>query len=391
MRPATLLLLPSAMLLAASAPARNLPDPVGAALRSARSETQAAFAEQQRLEAAAEQARGEADRLRAERAAAAQAIVAAEAAISAADAEHRLVRARLASLNGALEQQQRPLSALVGGLVTMGRRPPLLALADSSSTDELVRVQLLLVSTLPAIRRRAAALSAQLGRAEALERRLAATRAGQVRTRAALQARQQAFALLESRAVRQAAAYGAGALAVGDVVLAAGEEAERLTGEAEAMRAGAAVARELAPLGPAVPRPTAPEPLARGLRYVLPAAAPVVRGFGSVSASGIRARGITLATRRGSAIAAPADGIVRFAGPFREYDGIVIIDHGGGWKSLIVNVGSEARPGARVKLGQALGRALGPIEVELALGGRRVSPALIAGSSRTLSNGGKIG
>ncbi|MFL6742170.1 MAG: hypothetical protein ACJ8FG_11290, partial [Sphingomicrobium sp.] len=57
-----------------------------------------------------------------------------------------------------------------------------------------------------------------------------------------------------------------------------------------------------------------------------------------------------------------------------------------GWMSLIVNVGSELKPGERVTIGQPLGRALGPIEVELSQNGRRVSPALIAGSSQTLSN-----
>ena len=30
-----------------------------------------------------------------------------------------------------------------------------------------------------------------------------------------------------------------------------------------------------------------------------------------------------------------------FSGPFRDYDGVLIIDHGGGWMSLIVNVASS--------------------------------------------------
>jgi hypothetical protein len=39
-----------------------------------------------------------------------------------------------------------------------------------------------------------------------------------------------------------------------------------------------------------------------------------------------------------------------------------------------------------VRLGQPLGRALGPLSVELSQNGRRMSPALIAGSSAPLSN-----
>jgi len=69
----------------------------------------------------------------------------------------------------------------------------------------------------------------------------------------------------------------------------------------------------------------------------------------------------------------------------------VIIDHGKGWMSLIVGVASPLKAGDRVTLGDTLGRALGPIEVELSQNGRRVSPALIAGSSQTLSNRGKAG
>jgi len=82
---------------------------------------------------------------------------------------------------------------------------------------------------------------------------------------------------------------------------------------------------------------------------------------------------------------------VRFSGPFRSHDGVVIIDHGKGWMSLIVGVASTLKPGDRVTLGDPLGRALGPIGVELSQNGRRVSPALIAGSSQTLSNAAEAG
>jgi septal ring factor EnvC (AmiA/AmiB activator) len=82
---------------------------------------------------------------------------------------------------------------------------------------------------------------------------------------------------------------------------------------------------------------------------------------------------------------------VRYAGPFRDYDGILIIDHGGGWMSLIVNVGSTLRQGDRVAIGQIIGRALGPLQVELSQNGRRISPALIAGSSQSLSKAPKGG
>jgi septal ring factor EnvC (AmiA/AmiB activator) len=117
----------------------------------------------------------------------------------------------------------------------------------------------------------------------------------------------------------------------------------------------------------------------------------VTQGVAAVSDSGVQARGLTLATNRGASVNAPAAGTVRFSGPFRGYDGVLIIDHGGGWLSLIVNVASPLHPGDRVQPGDPVGRALGPLEVELSQNGRQMSPALIAGSSASLSKGPKGG
>ena len=114
-------------------------------------------------------------------------------------------------------------------------------------------------------------------------------------------------------------------------------------------------------------------------------------GLFAVNQSGVRSRGVTLATGRGVRLTAPADGVVKFAGPFRDYDGILIIDHGGGWLSLIVNVASTLHAGDRLHLGDGIGQSLGPLQVELSQNGRRISPALIAGSSQNLSKAPKGG
>ena len=125
--------------------------------------------------------------------------------------------------------------------------------------------------------------------------------------------------------------------------------------------------------------------------YILPANVPVTTGLGSVSESGVSSRGLTLATPRGLPVVAPAAGIVRFSGPFRNFDGIVLIDHGNGWMSVLLNIVSPLKAGSRVRLGDPIGRSLGPLGVELSQNGRRVSPAIIAGSSQTLSKGSKRG
>jgi hypothetical protein len=57
--------------------------------------------------------------------------------------------------------------------------------------------------------------------------------------------------------------------------------------------------------------------------------------------------------------------------------------------SLVVNLSSPLKAGDTVRRGDPVGRALGPVEVELSHNGQRFSPALIAGSSQTLSKGMK--
>ena len=96
-----------------------------------------------------------------------------------------------------------------------------------------------------------------------------------------------------------------------------------------------------------------------------------------------------MAARRGETLVAPADGTILFAGPYRNQDGIIIIDHGNGWKSLILNATAAGKPGTKVRAGELLGHSLGPIGVELSRNGQHLSPALIAGSSATLSKSGK--
>jgi septal ring factor EnvC (AmiA/AmiB activator) len=176
------------------------------------------------------------------------------------------------------------------------------------------------------------------------------------------------------------------ALGAGDVALSRGEAGDQLSAEKQRSRSTARIAAEIAALEAPPARPFAGEgPAPAAIRYRLPVAAPVVEGFGAVSENGIRARGITLAARRGADLSAPADGTILFAGPYRSQDGIIILDHGDGWKSLILNASTELAKGAKVRAGDPLGRALGPVGVELSRNGQHLSPALIAGSSVPLS------
>jgi len=388
-RSAPLLLLP--LLAAASAPVQPAEVPLDRQLQQARSEQAAAEAEAAKLEQAAGRARGDLERLRAEQIASAQALEAAEARITAADMQVRLASAYVAAHRRQLAEQQRPVSSLLAGLAVMGRRPPLLAISDQGGPDELVKVRILLDTTLPVIRARTAQLSTQLSQGRRLEQAAAQARAEQIGSRQNLLERRAQFAFVERKAMELAAKTGSRALNAGDIAIAANEDVENLQGGEGRARVAASIAAQLASADAAPARPTAAEggrprpPFA----YDLPVAAPVTEGLASIDASGVRARGLTFASDRAASVSAPAAGTVRFSGPFRDYDGVLIIDHGGGWMSLIVNLSSDLKRGDRVELGQPVGRALGPLQVELSQYGRRISPAIIAGSSENLSKNPK--
>ena len=387
------LALPLLAAMASIGPAQSTGEGLEAGARRAMAEARAAEAQYQRLQKIAEGARDDLQRLRAQQAASAEAIAAAEARISAADANARLIASQLAQRRHRLQREQAPATALLGGLAVMAERPPLLAILDQGSTQEFVRVRLLLDSTLPVIRARTASLRAELDRGRQLQTAAEKARTELVASRNTLAERRRDFTRLEAEALKIANERGSEALGVGDVALARGEEAARLSSEAQRRSQARAIAANLARLPAPPARPGAPGGSVPGVPfpYVLPSGAPVIEGLGAVAPNGVRSRGLTLSSARGSSVAAPASGTIRFSGPFRSYDAVVIIEHPGGWMSLLLNVATALKPGEEVEIGQPFGRALGRIGVELSRNGRHVSPALIAGSSLSLSKSPKRG
>lgn len=375
---------------AASAPVAPDGPTIEMELERAKAETRAALKQQKKLEKAAADARDDVSRIRAEQLAAAQAIAVTESRISAADSAARLAVARLALQRQRLDREQAPLSALLAGLVLTSRRPPLALLADSDSAAELVKLRILIDSTAPLIRSITAALSAELEDRRRLEREALEARAEILEQREILAGKRAALAALEGKAEELARKRGIEALGAGDVALASSERLSAVEGTAQTARAASQSAARLASLGPAPIRGET-GPVRPQIAYRLPSDARVIDGLGAVSANGIRSRGVTFATRRGSPLVAPASGTILFSGPFGDYDGIIIIDHGSGWKSVLVNAGSKLRKGDRIAIGQPLGIALGQVEIQVNRDGRPVSAALIAGSSAMLSNDSKGG
>jgi murein hydrolase activator len=84
-------------------------------------------------------------------------------------------------------------------------------------------------------------------------------------------------------------------------------------------------------------KPAMPFETAKGsLR--LPAAGRRIKRFGDTETAGGTARGISLQTRAEARITAPSDGWVVYAGPFRSYGQLLIINAGGGYHVLLAGM-----------------------------------------------------
>ena len=63
------------------------------------------------------------------------------------------------------------------------------------------------------------------------------------------------------------------------------------------------------------------------------------RSFGSAASDLSQARGILLETRPQAQVVAPFDGKIVFQGPFRSYGQILIIEHRGGYHTVLAGLG----------------------------------------------------
>lgn len=391
MRSALLAAAVSALLLGArpSAPIEVEAPPLTVA--QAQAEFEEAKKRSDLLQAAADRVAGSLQRLRAEQRAALGDLETAEARITLAELKVRAARARAVAEQRRITEVQRPLASLLTGIAILGQRPPLMTLVDRGSVDELVRAQMLMQTALPVIRARSNDLAARRGSADRAFASARASLAELEAGRRSLEAERKSYAALEQRLLAQATRAGGAAVSASDLMLATGELRERLRAEAQGNAAIRAEAIALAS-GPAIPpRPgSADGPMFRApFPYRLPAAAALTQGLGEIDSAGVRSRGITLATARGAPIEAPASGTVKFAGPFSGFDGVIIIDHGSGWMTMLVNLSPAVRSGQNLAIGAPVGRALGPVSVELYRNGKPYSSALIAGSSPPLSKGAK--
>ncbi len=119
---------------------------------------------------------------------------------------------------------------------------------------------------------------------------------------------------------------------------------------------GIAPARLVPRLLPAMFAPDRPDlaPNARG--SILPVAGRIVSRFGDEKA-GILARGVTILVDRNQPVRAVRGGRVAFAGPFRGFGLVLILDHGDGYHTLLAGMTRlDVRRGDLIAAGAVVGR-----------------------------------
>jgi septal ring factor EnvC (AmiA/AmiB activator) len=350
-------------------------------LAAAKREAEEARRRSEMLSARAARAQGQAERARAQADALAAGIESAEAEITAAETRIRLIERLRAEQRERLAREQGPVVRLAAALQTMGRRPPALALVQPGSIDRLVHVRAVLAATLPAIRARTEGLRAEVARGDALRRQADLAISALRTSQEDLRRRRLALAALERRQRALWQNLTTTALGESDRALALGEEARELT-ELQGTKAfQAALRARLSALPGPVPRPVnRPSAASPEGRYVLPVTGRLVAGTGEISESGVHARGLTFDTPAGSEAVAPAPGRIVYAGPFRSYGSVVILDHGGGWVTALTNLASlDVARGQSVRRGASLGRTGTRVTVELRKDGRPVPITALIG------------
>ncbi|MGE0849586.1 MAG: murein hydrolase activator EnvC [Hyphomicrobiaceae bacterium] len=321
-------------------------------------------------------------------------------------------------LRETLEARHGSISVLLGAMLRMGRNPPPVMVASRKDMLSAFRSGALLTPALDELGTEAKTLSEQLKdllrvrtsiRTEGEKLRAETTRLNDARLRLAglQESKRQSLAERQSELekVRQAANDITRSVSdLGDLIRKLDREVAERTGlgsyEQEIAAAAAAAAAEPAAAGPAPTaapggkdaakvaaappgpgrgdnragpvvlapagdrmamltpgriKPAMPFPEAKGL-LPLPAQGKRVLAFGEKTQYGSQSKGIVLETRQGGQIVSPCDGWIVYAGEFRSYGQLLIINAGGGYHILLAGLSQiDAQLGQFVLAGEPVG------------------------------------
>jgi septal ring factor EnvC (AmiA/AmiB activator) len=261
------------------------------------------------------------------------------------------------AIRGSLNGRRAVIAEVLAALQRMGRSPPPAMMVRPEDALQSVRTAMMLGAVLPEMRQQAETLIADLERLAGVRREIAEEKERLERDVAALDGERQRIALLidtrqkkqdevekSLESERQKAVGLArqvdnlkdliGKMEVGlDAATRAARQANRAAEEkARDNRVDLAALSDPGRLTPAIAFVSA-----RG-RLPLPVNGVRIREFGAPDAIGGTEKGLTIATRTGAQVTSPCDGWVVYAGPFRNYGQVLILNAGGGYHVVLAGM-----------------------------------------------------
>jgi septal ring factor EnvC (AmiA/AmiB activator) len=299
----------------------------------------------------------------------------------------QVLKGRQAELRGSLRARRGVLAEVLGALERMGLNPPPALLVKPEDALSSVRSAILLGAVVPGLRAETEVLIADLneltrlaasieGERDRLKQTIAEQMAErtrlklllgekkkvQAKTQAELEAERQKSADLASKAKSLQGLIASLEKQI-DTVRSAEEQA-RLAEEARKQREETLAAMPV----PEKNRLVGPVPFSSlKSQLALPAAGRFARRFGSSDGAGGVMQGDILATQSDAIVTAPADGSVLYAGPFRSYGQLLILNAGDGYHVVLAGMDRiSVSSGQSVLAGEPVG-AMGEARVASAV------------------------
>jgi septal ring factor EnvC (AmiA/AmiB activator) len=300
------------------------------------------------------------------------------------EAKLRDLEAKLGKVKVSLHERRGLLAEVLAALQRMGRNPPPALLVSPDDALSSVRSAILLGAVVPGVRRETDRLAADLKSLTDLSVALAAQRQTYVTTMAsAIEEEQRMNALLEENAKLSAKSQddlerenqrveqlAARATSLENLIASLERSIASARDAAEAARANDRDMAALTPeqrarlqeeAGAILPdknriAPAYPFSVLKA-KLALPVAGDVIRQVGEDDGTGHPAQGLTVAAGSGLVVTAPADGWVMFAGPFRSYGEMVIMNAGENYHILLSGMDKvSVRQGQFVVSGEPVGQ-----------------------------------
>jgi septal ring factor EnvC (AmiA/AmiB activator) len=275
---------------------------------------------------------------------------ATETGIADAEARLRPLDAREQEIRSSIDSRRSEIVEVLAALQRAGRRTPPALLVRPEDALQSLRTAMLLGSVVPDLRTRATTLAKDLSELIALRKTISAERDRLAADRDRLKADQTRLAALVDERQRQQAGIEKDMEAEGARAIALAKQADSLQGliakmeqDVKAAARAALTASQSGRSDPALfknPNRTSPAiafASAKGL-FKFPVNGAKIHDFGGSDGAGGIEKGISLATRPGAQVTTPCDGWVVYAGPFRSYGQLLILNAGGGYHVLIAGM-----------------------------------------------------